>query len=117
MRFLVDENLSPRLASFLSNEGHDVLFVPTSEYRGQPDRVLHDVATAEERIVITRDVRFPVTTELPGFILVRAGNQTPSQLLAMMQEFFSGMTEEGLTGQITVVAPGREPRSRPIPNA
>jgi predicted nuclease of predicted toxin-antitoxin system len=117
MRFLVDENLSPRLVSLLIDEGHDVLFVPASHLRGSPDSVLHDVAVQEDRIVITRDVRFPVTPALPGIILVRSGNQTPTQLLNLMHDFVVGPSLPTSEGKITVIAPGREPRSRPIPHA
>lgn len=99
MRFLVDENLSPRLAGLLSDEGHDVLFVPASSYRGQADHVLHDLAVAEERVVITRDVRFPVTSDLSGIVLVRSGNQTPSQLLDMMRGFLAAVDLLSLQGK------------------
>src|SRR5690606_23838755 len=76
------ENLSPRLARPLAEEGHDVLFVPTSALRGSPDRALHDVAVEEERVVITRDLRFSITNRLPGIILVRAGTDAQSSARA-----------------------------------
>jgi predicted nuclease of predicted toxin-antitoxin system len=117
MRFLVDENLSPKVAELLTEQSHDVLFVPTSKYRGQSDLFLHDLAREEGRIVITRDLGFPVTERLPGLILVRGGNQSPRQLVGLMQRFIQSPAFDNVPGRITVLAPGREPRSRRIGNA
>ncbi len=58
MRGLVDEQLSPRIAALLREAGHDVVAVAErSELVGSSDAVLLEVATSEQRAVITNNVK------------------------------------------------------------
>ena len=54
MRFLVDNALSPVLATLLTQAGHDALHVRTIELHRTDDILIFDRATAEERIVVLR---------------------------------------------------------------
>lgn len=64
MRFLIDESLPGDLASDLVAAGHDVLDVAGSSHRGADDAVIWRVAIAEQRIVIARDLDFPLPKAL-----------------------------------------------------
>ena len=56
MRLLLDEMLSPSIATELRARGHDVVaVVERPDLRGQPDHVILAVADAEDRVVVTED--------------------------------------------------------------
>jgi predicted nuclease of predicted toxin-antitoxin system len=58
VKALVDEQLSPRIAELLRDRGHGVQAVgERRDLAGGSDRVILEVAVAEERAVITNNVR------------------------------------------------------------
>ena len=58
MKALVDEQLSPQIASRLRESGYDVIAVTErGELVGSNDRVVLEVASAEDRAVITNNVK------------------------------------------------------------
>lgn len=60
MRFLLDENLPRSIGQLLRGWGHDVLVVADSALRGSSDEVLLHEADLERRIIIKRDLDFPL---------------------------------------------------------
>ena len=58
MTFLVDNALSPVLATLLSRAGHDALHVRTIELQLAEGIVIFGMAAAEDRIVISADTDF-----------------------------------------------------------
>lgn len=58
MRLLLDQHYSPRIASELRNRGHDVASVEEDPHlRDRGDRGVWSHALAEQRAVLTEDVR------------------------------------------------------------
>jgi predicted nuclease of predicted toxin-antitoxin system len=57
MRFLLDENLSSKIAQGLRDLGHDVLTIKESA-RGSQDYVILAIAQTTQRIVVTQDKDF-----------------------------------------------------------
>jgi predicted nuclease of predicted toxin-antitoxin system len=58
VKALLDEQLSPRIAELLRERGHDVqAVVDRREVAGRSDRVILQLAAAEERAVITSNVK------------------------------------------------------------
>jgi predicted nuclease of predicted toxin-antitoxin system len=57
MRFLVDESTGPRVADWLTAEGHEVVSIYHSA-RGADDETIVQMAYAEDRILITNDKDF-----------------------------------------------------------
>ena len=58
MKALLDEQLSPRIAELLRNRGQDVQAVADrDDLAGQSDRMILDAAAAEDRAVITNNVK------------------------------------------------------------
>lgn len=53
MKFFLDENVDLRLVPFLTSLGHDVSSVRSRSLRGQPDDKLLELATQENRILLT----------------------------------------------------------------
>jgi predicted nuclease of predicted toxin-antitoxin system len=60
LRFLVDENLPAAVATMLRALGHDVLDVAASTYRSAPDARIWQIAIDELRVLVTRDLDFPL---------------------------------------------------------
>ena len=55
MRFLLDENLSPLLATILAERGHDVVHVRQLGLTSAPDGAVLDAAAADHRVLISAD--------------------------------------------------------------
>jgi predicted nuclease of predicted toxin-antitoxin system len=58
VRFLVDANLSPRVAELLNAAGHDAIAVREVGLRDAPDNEILDHARADDRVVISHDTDF-----------------------------------------------------------
>ncbi|MGH9157589.1 MAG: DUF5615 family PIN-like protein [Acidimicrobiales bacterium] len=58
MRFLVDQNLSPRLATVLGERGHDAVHTSTIGLEAAPDATLLEWARTEDRVLISADSDF-----------------------------------------------------------
>jgi predicted nuclease of predicted toxin-antitoxin system len=74
MRFLIDNNLSPKLADLLADAGHDASHVRDLGLGSANDEVVLDRARLENRILISADTDF-------GTLLARTGAISPSFLL------------------------------------
>lgn len=111
MRFLIDENLPSDLAADLVTAGHGVLEVADSEHRGEDDKVLWSVAIAERRILVARDLDFPLPKALgrpPGLVVVRPRwSARGEQIRHMFAEFLRRVDMASLEGAVTTVEPGR----------
>lgn len=74
MRFLADENLSPRLADHLRAAEHDVVHVRELGLTSAADAVILEAATRQYPVIVSVDTDF-------GTLLARSGASTPSFLL------------------------------------
>jgi hypothetical protein len=95
MRFLLDNNLSPRLAGFLRAGGHEVVHVRDIGMASATDPVVIDAARVQGRVLISADTDFgtPVRPHARHHALVpappaskwttriRAGGDHPEQPL------------------------------------
>ena len=59
MLFLVDDQLPPALARFLSDEGHSAEHTADVGLRGAPDDVVWDYANLNGAVIVTKDRDFP----------------------------------------------------------
>ena len=85
MRFLVDENVGPSVALWLSTSGHNAASVHL-EMRGMSDREIIRRASEEDRILITCDKDFGdlVFRELRshvGVVLLRLEGYRPETII------------------------------------
>jgi len=76
MRFLLDQNLSPKTTSFLKELGHDVLDTRVLGLEKASDQILLQIALEQNRILITFDLDFGhlpklPTKDFPGLIIFR----------------------------------------------
>jgi predicted nuclease of predicted toxin-antitoxin system len=109
LRFLVDENLPADIARQLTQREHDVVYVPHSNLRSSPDDALWRLAAEEGRIIITKDLRLPLT-ERPapaGIVLLRVPPQWGrGEIAGLFSDVLDRIEIEG-TGKIVVVTPRR----------
>ena len=116
MRFLVDENLPVEVADVLRRGDHDVLHVSQSSHRGASDQQLWRLAANEGRIIVTRDLDFPLS-DLPrplGLILLRVPETSTRSLIEdTVTEFVESEAFDEVAEAITVLSPGRV-RRRPF---
>jgi predicted nuclease of predicted toxin-antitoxin system len=74
MRFLLDNNLSPRLVELLRETGHDVLHVRDLNMQRAADEVVIEFARSAQRVLVSADTDF-------GTLLARSHATSPSFLL------------------------------------
>ena len=119
MRFLVDENMPDELAEMLRELGHDSVSVWDIGLHRAPDFRLNEFAIAEGRVIITRDLDFPLRGEpdAPGLIILRTSrNAHKAEILELMAVLLASPAFDYVFRSITVVTPNRI-RSRPIKDA
>lgn len=120
MKFLVDENLSERVAEVLVDNGHDAIHVREIGLERADDPVLMDRAESEGRVVVSADTDF-------GAILAGSGKRAPSVILFRTVGLRRAWSQAGLilanlpqvaedleAGALVVIEDGRV-RSRRLP--
>jgi hypothetical protein len=58
VKFLIDQNLSPRLASLLTAAGHDAVHTDALGLATAPDEVVLERARVDDRVVVSADSDF-----------------------------------------------------------
>ena len=119
MKFLVDMPLSPALARWLRENGHDAVHAFEVGLASASDEEIAQRARAEDRVVITADLdymRLLATTRAgkPAVVLFRGGNFSESDMVRMMNRVMGAVQEQHLAASIVVVDRWRV-RRRPLP--
>jgi predicted nuclease of predicted toxin-antitoxin system len=78
VRFLLDQNQSPRLVGLLEASGHDVVHVRDVGLATAPDETVVEFAVESGRILVSSDTDF-------GELLARSNVSSPSVLLFRRQ--------------------------------
>jgi predicted nuclease of predicted toxin-antitoxin system len=120
MRFLVDNALSPVLATLLSQAGHDALHVRTIELQRAEDNAIFDRAAAEDRVVVSADTDFGTllaarNVRKPSVIQFRGpGSRKPDAVSHAILSNLSQLTDALERGSIVTFEPSRV-RIRALP--
>jgi predicted nuclease of predicted toxin-antitoxin system len=117
VRFLIDMPLSPRLAAWLQEQGHDAVHALDLGMDRSPDPDILSRALKDDRVVITADLDFPRLLALehaegPGLILFREGDYSEAESLERLRATLSVVPEAELPGSIIVVQRDRIRRRR-----
>ena len=108
MKFLVDMPVSPRVAAWLTEQGHDAVHAADQGLAQATDRELLDRAVQEKRIVITADTDFPQLLALsrsttPGIILFRGGEYSAAEMTDLLRKVLDTASADDLAASICVV--------------
>jgi hypothetical protein len=92
----------------LREEGHDVLWVPQTSLRGERDEVIWRQAGRDQRILITKDLGFPLPGPgALGLVSLRGVHRISiASQVTMLLETINSLGE-AMLGQQVVIAPGR----------
>ena len=98
MRFLVDENVGPSVADWLTEQRHDVFSV-YKDYRGENDTFVLEKAQFEDRILITSDkdfgeIVFRKKRPHSGVILLRLANEQPMNTIAALRRLLEQYADQ-----------------------
>jgi predicted nuclease of predicted toxin-antitoxin system len=113
MRFLIDNALSPALATALRQAGHDAIHVRDIGLREADDETIMARAVAEERVVVSADTDFGSLlafseAQLPSVILFRRGSpRVPEKQGALLLANLLGIEEELRRGAVITFQSGR----------
>jgi predicted nuclease of predicted toxin-antitoxin system len=102
MKFLVDAQLSYRLAKFIQSKGHEVIHTDAMPNRERSsDREIRVLARLEGRILLTKDKDFQATHLLSKdpkqLILISTGNLVNRELIALFEANWAAI--ESLLGE------------------
>jgi predicted nuclease of predicted toxin-antitoxin system len=107
LKLLTDENVSPRVVSFLRENGFDVLDVKESALNGTSDRTLLALAFKEQRFVVTHDADFgtlAINNEQPcyGVLYLRLMKQSAHNVIEVLKSLIA-MNPELSSGSLVVI--------------
>jgi predicted nuclease of predicted toxin-antitoxin system len=122
MRFLVDANLSFRVATLLSGEGFESIHVGDVDLLTATDQAILDYAAANGLVIISADSDFGELLAVsraavrPSVVLLRSADRlTPDQQAAILAANLAAVADELKTGALVSIARGRvRIRSLPI---
>jgi predicted nuclease of predicted toxin-antitoxin system len=108
MNFLVDMPISPEVARWLNEKGHDSVHASHVGLDRTKDKKIIEIAKEQNRIIITADLDFPQILALsgartPGIILFRGGNYSESEMLSLIARVIERFSESELVNSISVV--------------
>ena len=108
MKFLVDMALSPALADWLVQRGHDAVHASTIGLARAPDPEVMARARNEDRTIITADLDYPrllalAGSEKPGLILFRGGTYRDSEMTERLAHALDLIPAVELSGSLVTV--------------
>ena len=117
MRFLVDIPLSPALAQWLIDQGHDAIHASAAGLDRSSDSDIIDRARAEARTIIIADLDYPRLLALagstsPSLIVFRSGNWADNDVIRRIRELLESVSASDIEQSILIVDRNRVRRRR-----
>jgi len=117
VRFLVDMPLSPTLAAWLREQGHDAVHAVELGLNHAADVDIMTRAKQEARTIITADLDYPRLLALarvtdPSLILFRDGDWSEADITARMRDILRTLAAADIAQSIIVVDRYRVRRRR-----
>jgi len=100
--------VSPRLAAWLAERGHDAVHVSAVGLERASDRAVLAHAADEHRVLITADTDFPQLLALsgdavPGVVLFRGGGYAVREMEGLLARVLASVGEDALARSVCVV--------------
>ncbi len=119
MRFLVDMPLSPKLAAWLTANGHDTIHASQAGLSQAADKEILQHAAAEQCIILTADLDFPRLLALqhsggPGLVLFRSGEWSEAECVERLSRAFQLLPDQAFSDSVIVIEKHRI-RRRSLP--
>ena len=111
--------LSPELAAWLREQGHDAVHAAQLGLAHAPDVEILEHARREERVVVTADLDYPrllalAQSERPGLMLFRRGDYSEREALDRLKRTLETIPHQELPNSVVVIEKGRI-RQRRLP--
>lgn len=112
MRFLVDESLSARLASGLTQAGHDAVHLGELQLLGAQDEAVLAAAGGSGRVLVSADTDFGELLALgrhpgPSVVLFRRAPRRPEGQVLLLLASLPDIEESLVTGAVVVLTSDR----------
>ncbi|MDQ7027735.1 MAG: DUF5615 family PIN-like protein [Anaerolineae bacterium] len=114
MKFLIDHNLSAKVADGLQELGHDAVPVSAYDMSRADDDIIFDRAAAEDRVIVSSDTDFGMLLAIrqskkPSIILLRLFGtmQRASEQVALIDNNLPNIKVHLDAGCIVVIEPSR----------
>ena len=112
MRFLADAGISPNTVDFLRRSGHEAVHVRELGMQRAPDRLLVEMAQAEDRILLTFDLDFGEILALgvvarPSVVLFRLSDERADSVNRRLEGVLSEQAEALASGVLILVEDAR----------
>jgi len=117
VKFPVDMPLSPGLAAWLREQGHDAVHALEMGLQHAPDIEILMRAKQEARTIVTADLDYPrllalAQTTDPSLILFRDGNWSEADVVSRLREVLQALSDDDIAQSIIVVDRNRVRRRR-----
>jgi predicted nuclease of predicted toxin-antitoxin system len=107
IRFLLDQNLSPKTTQFLRDLGLEVTDLRQLGKAGASDDEVYELAASGSYALVTYDVdfarRFAADKRLAGLVLLRVHPQTLENLHPVLRDLLARVIPEDVLGKIVTV--------------
>jgi predicted nuclease of predicted toxin-antitoxin system len=109
--------LSPQLAAWLVDEGHDAVHATAIGLSTAPDTEIIEVARREDRTIVTADLDYPRLLAVaratePSLILFRGGSWNEADVRLRMATVLAHLDASDIIGSVIVVERERVRRRR-----
>ena len=108
MRFLADENIFPAVITHLRKLDHDVISIQEAGFSQTTDDKIVEIATKEERTIVTFDkhfgdiLRYP-PRNLSGVILIRIHPPLLEDISPALNNLFKNYHKNSFKGRLIVL--------------
>ncbi|WP_422449149.1 DUF5615 family PIN-like protein [Thermoanaerobacterium sp. DL9XJH110] len=109
VRFLTDENISPKTVDLLRFHGLDVKDIKEEGFSGTSDKEVLNFAKSEGRVLITCDLDFANILRFPldkhaGILVIRAYPPTVENINSILESFLKEIDDLNITNnRLTIV--------------
>lgn len=104
MKFLTDENVAVSVVQTLRIAGYDVKDIKKEKLCGTSDRKILELASKENRILITHDKDFAFAQKHKGIILLRFQNQRPLTVSNALLQLLRSSLKRKIPNQLSILS-------------